>query len=635
MDNYEKAIYYNPLDYETRSVYREYSGQKEIFSYFDEPDLDELYKNSPSSEDYPEDNSLVLWDETQKVVYETGGSEEKRYFLVKVFNPTGVDAWKEYYIYGIGKSANIIKAEVLKADGNKLKAETSGRQIVFTNLEKGDAILLIYSQKVYQYGKLLKHFDAQEAFTHFYPTKKTKYSLLVPPNKKFDYVFTESDVEPEITEVDENFNMYVWEMDERESVKEESLMPALYDFAKVLHISSIPDWQFVNDWYYDISKTKAKSEFEVREVIKEIFDGKENEYTDLEKAKKIYQYVVEEIRYSSVPFRQDGVVPQRASKVINTRVGDCKDVATLYNALCAEVGIKTDIVLVNTRNNGEKDIMLPGIGFNHAISKVYIDRKEYYVELTSDYIPFATMGYSLKNAFILEINNKTEGAKPVYANSENRPSNSFIRWANISFADNKMIVEREGAKYGSNAASMRSSYRDIGDKERTKSLQESISDDFAKVEVIKVKFDSTLYNQCDSVYFYYKFEVQNPFTKLGDFELIKLPFTATQKPQDFMNTKDRKHPIAFWRFETDDYQKETLYITIPDGKRLFEKPKDVVIDSKWAKYSLTYSQKGNKLTVIRELTFKGNDVIDVEEYEEFTSFLEKVIKADESQIGFK
>ena len=96
--------------------------------------------------------------------------------------------------------------------------------------------------------------------------------------------------------------------------------------------------------------------------------------TDKEKVEIIYTFIVKNIRYSSVSFRQSGLIPQKANSVLNTKIGDCKDVSTLFVAMCKEAGIEdAGLVLVNTRDNGLKDLMLPSISFNHCIGSVTLD----------------------------------------------------------------------------------------------------------------------------------------------------------------------------------------------------------------------------------------------------------------------
>lgn len=623
---FEKALILSPNSFELRQIYRKYIGKKEVFDYFEEPDLYDLFEKSETAEDYPEDNSLIILDETQKVVYERGGSEEKSYLLVKVFNSTGIDVWKEYNL----GYADIIKAEVLKKDGNKLKAETSRGHVVFTNLEEGDAILLIYKKQVANYGRLMKEFWGREYFNLFYPYNHKKFTIMVQGDRKFTHKTAHSTLEPKVTKEDE-FTIYTWEKQEQASIKSEKYMVSIDDFSEVLHFTSLPDWNWVNKWYYDISTTKAKSDFEVQDVTKSLLEGKEN-LSDKEKLHLIYDYVVQNIHYSSVSFRQSGVVPQKASKVINTKIGDCKDVSTLFIAMCREAGYKAEIVLVNTRDNGEQELAVPGIGFNHAIAKVYVDDTYYIVELTSDFNAFSTMGRNLKKSFVLEINN--ENSKPYLLNAPTRVPNAFRRHNTVSFDDTKMTIVRDAINFGDYAAGTRSAYRDIGKIKQEKKMQRAISDDFAKVKLTELNFDTTLFTTVDSVHYTTKFEVTDAFTEFNNQYLLKIPFTIKQEPMDFLNNQDRKFPLAFWKYINDDTQEEEVIILVPSNMYLVSTPKNKIYTSKYADYSLTFKKSGNKLIVTRKLNFK-DDIVPTEDFEAFGAFYTKVIKADETQIGFK
>lgn len=623
---FEKALSLLPNSFELRKIYRKYVGKKDIFDYFEDPDLFALYKNAASSEDYPEDNSIIIHTETQSVYYENGGEEQQKFLLVKVFNASGIDDWKEY---NVGTYANILKAEVLKKDGSQLKAESSRGHIVFTNLEEGDAILLIYRNRYGNSGKRIKEINGREYFNIFYPYNEKKISILIQGNRPFRYMAAHSEMKPTITEIDD-FKLYVWKRTNQESIKSEMYMVALDDFSEVLHYTSIPDWNWVNKWYYDLSSTKAKSDFEVQDVTKKLLEGKEN-LSDREKIHIIYDYVVQNIRYSSVSFRQSGLTPQKASKVINTKIGDCKDVSTLFVAMCREAGYKAEIVLVNTRDNGEQELAMPGIGFNHAIAKVYVDDSYYIVELTSDYNPFSTMGAVLKKSFALDING--DDSKPYLLDSPTRLPNGYIRTNEVSFDDNKMTIIRDAINYGDYAAGIRSAYRDIGKKEQEKKMQRAISDDFAQVKLLELHFDTTLNTTDDSVHYVTKFEVNDAFTDFNNQYLLKTPFTFKQGPMDFLNNQERKYPLAFWMYINDDFQDETVTINFPQGMYLVSTPKDKIYKSKYADYSLTFKEEGNKLIVKRRFDFK-KDVVPTEDFKKFGDFYTKVIKADETQIGF-
>ena len=415
-----------------RAKIRELKGNRPIFEFFDEPDLYALFENAPEQDKYPEDNSLILLDEVQRVVYGRGASEEKHYMAVKIFNASGIDAWKEMYVPYSNQRYNIEKAEVIKKDGSKIKAEISGSHVVFTTLEEGDGIIIIYKLQDSRHVGLEGNFWDKHYFSMYVPYLKSKYSLLINPDIEFEHRVINSDMKPEITDVN-SFKMYVWEKLDQPSIKYETLMPGLGDVGEILHISSIPDWDYVSKWYSRLAKTKAKSDIEVRELVRELFDGKDN-LKESEIVRMIYDYIVKNIRYSYVSFRQSGMIPQKASKTINTKIGDCKDVSTLFVAMCSEMDVNSQLVLVDTRDNGKMDMALPSIDFDHCIAAVNVDGSDYYVELTNDYNPFSTVYYGLMEAFSLKIDdNENIENKPVYINPPTRVKNTVQRWSGDQF----------------------------------------------------------------------------------------------------------------------------------------------------------------------------------------------------------
>jgi len=159
--------------------------------------------------------------------------------------------------------------------------------------------------------------------------------------------------------------LYVWEKNSQEALKYEDKMPPMDDVTNMLYISSIPDWKFVSDWYNNIASAKARSSYEIKTVVTDLFSGKGN-IDELTKVKMIYNYITSNIAYSSVPFRQSGIVPQNPSTVVNTRIGDCKDVSTLFVSMCKEAGITANLALANTRDRGQNTLLLPSIDFNHC-----------------------------------------------------------------------------------------------------------------------------------------------------------------------------------------------------------------------------------------------------------------------------
>ena len=628
---YETSLILNPNNYEARRTYRKMIDKKAVFTYFQEPDLYKLFEKAPKADEYSDDNSVIIHNEYQRVIYDGGGAEEKRFLLVKVFNASGVDDWKEYDVY----ADNIEKAEVLKKNGSRLKAEISSGHIVFTNLEEGDGILLIYTNKSSNYSKMIKLFWGSHYFQGYYPYKTNKYSLLIQGDQPFKYNVLHSDLKPQISKPDDEFTLYSWQVEETSGIKSEDYMPDYCDFLPMLQYSNVENWEYIRSWYYDIYRTKTKADFEVKDAIETIFKDKKN-VSDEEKVRMIYEYIVRNIRYSSVSFRQSGIVPQKAKKTINTRLGDCKDVSTLFIALCKEVGITAEMMLVNTRNYGEEEMFYPGYNFNHAIAKVYLGKKIYYVELTSDMNPFGTMGQNLRKAFALEIHDGSRGvAAPAFIDTKDRVRNASEKHSVVTFQEDKMLIKRTNVMFGDYSAYRRSNYRDIGKSKREKEIAKEIGDQFAKVKLLDNNFDTTLYLLTDSMVYTYNMEVSDYYTTYKDDQLFKIPLANRQKTVKFINDDKRKYDFNFWSYINDDYEKEVVEIIIPANKILVEIPKDIIISCKYADYSMKFKKVGNTLFVTRQITYK-EDKVSVTDFKTFSDFYSKVIKADnDTQLGFK
>ena len=113
--------------------------------------------------------------------------------------------------------------------------------------------------------------------------------------------------------------------------------------------------------------------------------------SDEDKVKAVYAFITENIRYSSVSFRQSGFVPQRARDVLVQRLGDCKDMATLCIAMLDEAGVRAHYVLVNTWDEGYNRHIPPGISFNHCIVGVDLKGGVQHIDLTAQNFPVGSI----------------------------------------------------------------------------------------------------------------------------------------------------------------------------------------------------------------------------------------------------
>jgi tetratricopeptide (TPR) repeat protein len=634
VNEYKLDITYKPDDYEAIKSLCGLQAKKEAFDYFPSKEYYKIFDNSPSASDYPSDNFISLTDESYVVLYKNGGCETRKVYMFKALTPKGIDNLKEYKIgYYSNEKLTIEKAEVLKKNGNRLQAEVKDNQIVYTSLEVGDAVFLIYKKSKNISSQMSKQFYEKSLLNTWYPSLNIEYNLLIAKDLNFDYKVDNSTVKPEITDEDD-YKLYSWKKTFNKAIQLESYMPSMIDIGELLSISTLPDWDYISKWYFDISNTKTKTDVEVIETVNDLLKGKEN-LSQMQKVRIFYNFIEQNIHYSSVSFRQSGIVPQNASEVLITRIGDCKDLAVLFTSMCDVVGIKAGIVLVLRRQNGTNWINLPSFDFDHAIAKAILDGKEYYIELTSSYYPFATLGESLIKAVVLEVNNDTtmKTSPKVLSPSTRQPNNTY-RETKVNFTGDNMTYTISTQRTGSMAAYTRSNYRDIGKEDREKKFTKSITSTYSNVKLLYLNFNSTLSDCSDTLSYSYSYSAPKVFTKINDLSILKLPLIEQLAPMDFLSLEERKYPIEAWKYSTCDTLLEKLIVDFPENKTLAEVPKSVHYSCNQADYSLTFNVQGNELKVIRRMVYKIDNV-PVSDYSSYRSFIESVVNSDTQQIGFK
>jgi tetratricopeptide (TPR) repeat protein len=631
---YRYALSLYPPDYTSIQELRKLENKKDVHDYFQQHNVSDIVAKAPKASDYPDDDVLILTENKQAIIYPSGASEERHMMLAKILNSSGLEKWKEYAAGVNGWQSYIIEdSEVIKANGTKVKGEVNNNEMVFTNLEVGDCIYVRYKLYNYSKGKLANKFWDTFYFSHYYPYLHSSYSVLVAKGQPLNFTFSKKDVELKKTSADD-FDLYHWELKNQPSFKYEDKMPAFDDVSNVLHLSTIPDWTFISNWYDDLASAKARPDYEVKQAVKSIFDGKK--YSDTQKAQMIYDYITRNITYSSVSFRQSGIVPQNPSTVLTTRIGDCKDVSTLFLAMAREVGLDAQLVLVSTKDNGMRSLMLPSINFNHCMVRVNTDGKVRYLELTSNYLPFSSFGSGSINSVILDIDSKSNKKEINFLNPDTRKLNTIHRTTKISVDNEDLVVNERNSRVGALSGYIRESYINLSDKDRSKSMQEALTNWMPTAELLKLSFGNLANSENrDTVYTNIDYKIKGEVKSIGGLTIISLPWTDKALASDIkFSTSPRMFPIDLSQLYGVDNETEEMTFSIPAGKTIIENVAPISLSDEFLDYNLSVKNSGKTITYTRTIKIK-NPYIPAEKAAEFNSFYKKVIAADAKQIALR
>jgi hypothetical protein len=110
-----------------------------------------------------------------------------------------------------------------------------------------------------------------------------------------------------------------------------------------------------------------------------------------EKAKRIYQWVQDHIKYVAFEEGLEGFIPRQAADVYYKRYGDCKDMSSILTVMLKKAGIDAYYTWIGTRSIPYKyeEVFLP-LSDNHMICSANIDGKWYFIDGTD---PNCIFGY--------------------------------------------------------------------------------------------------------------------------------------------------------------------------------------------------------------------------------------------------
>lgn len=628
-----KAIYYDRTAYDARKKLAMLEGKAELYKLLPDDDAYVAIKKAPAETKY--DYSYLI-DKKSTIIYDEGASEEYIHYVVKIHTQKGIDSWKEIYLnYNDDNQSLLVeKCEAVKSNGTKAPAERNGDQVVFTGLEAGDAIHVKYRIQNYTSGRLGREFWDKFNFNAFVPSTGAKYTLIAPKDFPFHSTVENASLTPSVKEVD-GYKVYTWEMADMPALKSESYMPALNDVGTTLHISTLKTWADVANWYSDLSYQNTAGNYELDAFYKEIF-SKGIPAGNLQKARQIYEFMLSNIRYSSVSFRQSGLVPQEVAKTINTRLGDCKDLSTLFVALAAKAGIPAQLVLIDTRDNGYKDMVLPSMKFNHCIALAKIDGKDYYLELTDNNLPFGSLPASLYGALSLVIpphGQKAAGElKPLVA--PQRTPDRMVRHIALNLNGKDLKITMQVTRSGHLVSGWRDDYATLPEEQQRENFEQMLNGGYKNGVKLGALSFTNLDNLQDSITISYDFTAKNEVIEAGSMKMIKLPFTDAIVTMDAFSAEKREFPIEYWNYENTDVYRTSITVQLPTGQKFIEVPASQTLRFKNSTYSLQYTLSGDKLTAVRTAAMDRTNIAPAD-YDTFKKFVADIVEAEAKYVVFK
>ncbi|MBF4471269.1 MULTISPECIES: DUF3857 domain-containing protein [Flavobacterium] len=591
-------------------------------------------RNSGLKSDY---GVVLLLDEYIVNVFPEGGRKSRVSYLYEVTSENGIEKMKEY---SISLSNNtVLKSEIIKPDGTIVPAEQGNDLLVFSNLKVGDVIYIEYERIENGTGRFYKDFNLSCYFDSEYPSTEAIFALISPEDCKYYTDFNNGDIAAVSRKINGK-NCSIWKRTNIPALSlKEDYAPISTDLTNTIEVGTIKSWSDISNWYSDLVKKNLKLDKITKETFNTIFPKGTANLKDDEKAKAIYTYIEKNITYSSLDFRQSGYVPQKPSKTITTKLGDCKDVSTLFVALSEYAGLKSNLVLVSTNDNGFNSMRLPSRDFNHCIVQTKIDNKNVFLELTDRYLPYRMLPGSLysANALVISFDKKeNEASKLINIPFDTAIQNSLKTSSIVTLDDKSKVFVNTHTIEGATKSYYNELFSDATTKEiREKEIEKGYNKQLQKLVTLQsVKllsneiFDKALTYET-------KFSINENLQKVGTLKITEIPFIDKVYTRDIIATESRKFDINYFNYENNNKYESEVVLNIPEGKKFSEIPESKKFSFKNQNYTLQFELlKNNSLKVKREVTILW-DNIKPTDYLEYKKFVEEVIAAEEQIVGFK
>ncbi|TPD68230.1 DUF3857 domain-containing protein [Flavobacterium microcysteis] len=382
-------------------------------------------------------------------------------------------------------------------------------------------------------------------------------------------------------------------------------------------------WAEMGKWFSDkiLAGTSELPE-ETKVKIKALIG---DEKDPLKKAKIVYGYVQEKVRYISIQEGIGGWRPMLAKDVDRLGYGDCKALTNYTKSLLDAVGVQSYYVrLYGDRNKKSVIPDLVSMQSNHVILAIPDKEKYVWLECTSQTLPFGFQGDFTddRNALVL----KPEGGEIVRTNVYETKDNTQITKGNYSVSDDGMIsgkleIKSKGIQYDKKLNINEKSVDDL------KKIYKNYFSHINNLKIIK----TDILNDKDNIEFTEKIslEAAGYANKTGDRLIFALNAynPSSSVPQRYRN---RTNPFEISR---GFYDYDEVTIDLPKGFVIEAKPENTEIKSAFGDYKTEYVIL-NENQLIYKRTYQINSgQFDKKDYENFRKFKEQIAKNDNAKIA--
>lgn len=423
-------------------------------------------------------------------------------------------------------------------------------------------------------------------------------------------------------------------VDNIEAIKPEDYAPEFFNIApKILVVSNkftlegvqteVENWNDFGKWmYHDLIKTTHDLPESTVTMIQNLVKDEPN---DIAKAKYIYQYVQDKVRYISVQVGIGGWKPFNASEVDKLGYGDCKALTNYTLALLQAVGIQSNYTVVyagKSQRSFEGDFA--AMQGNHVILNIPTEDDNIWLECTSQKLPFGFIGDFTDDRDVLVITpdgGEIQHTKKYKVEDNIQTINGNLTMTNNGSIQANVVINSKGIQYDDKYWLETETERD---------LDKHYKNRWGYINGLLIN-SMNIENNKNDIEFIERinFKANNYNKKIGNRMLFTLnAFNRNKHLPD--RYKDRKFPLEVKRGfkDIDEYE-----IKIPSEYKVESLPNNSTIENKFGSYKTEVIVKDENTLIYKRLFIINDGQFPKADYDKFRNFYKEVTKQDNAKVA--
>ena len=606
--------------------------------------------NAAAIPDSLKENADVVkrMEELHVIIKDQGKAIVRHKYAITVLNESGDDYAMYSNDYRKMESLYDIDGNLYDAVGKRLKsvkkkdiADVSGDE---TDLVS-DSRTKYHNFYCRSYPYTVEYEDEQELNGIFYlpywwpqldekyAVQQSRYIVETPADYVLNFKQFNYPGKPDIIKTNKGIT-YTWQLNNQKAITSEYFQPYWQDITTSVFIApknfsiggysgDMSTWQDFGKFILTLNQGRDQLPDYVKQDIHRIADTAK---TVEQKVTLLYQYMQSNTHYISIQLGIGSWQPFDANYVATKKYGDCKALSNFMYSILKEAGIPANYVLINA-GKGKRGLWedFPSPYFNHAVVCVPNGKDSIWLECTNQTVAAGFMGSFTGNRKALLI--ASDGGHVVNTPYYKPADNLKVRKVTAS-------IDSEGnldALVHTTLCGVREELQhllmyDANKEEREKYLNNAINLPTYQVEKSDYKEVKSRIPVIDE-----DLHITSPaYAGITGKRLFIKPNLFNKSSIKLTKDSTRQYPIEFISAFKDI---DTLSIALPAGYALEAMPKDVMLNSKFGSYTISFKVDDNSITAIR--TEEGSAAtFPAADYNDLVNYYDAMYKADRGQIVF-